>query len=137
MFKFLSGFRGIAAIAVVYTHCMDLVQPSHATAITIFDPYNDAWHHIGEQAVIAFFVLSSFLLTWRFLDGWHRVKQQRIQNPTLSYRWEAYEFVKYLIRRFFRIYPSYFILVVLISQSSWLQEVYEWDPASVSNLISY
>ncbi|KAJ3333796.1 hypothetical protein HDU91_002848, partial [Kappamyces sp. JEL0680] len=105
---------------------MNSVQPLDATKITPWDPWNDAWHHIGEQAVQAFFVLSAFLLSWRFLQDWHRVKEARRKNPALSYIWECYEVVKYFIRRFFRIYPSYFVCVLLISYSPFLQDLYEW-----------
>ena len=127
-FKFLQGIRGAACIAVVYTHCCNILAPA-----------NNSFHHIGEQGVLCFYTLSAFLLSWRLLQDWdslqiwirnHHNKLSTNHHYKLSTasRWKLcwIELVKYLARRFFRVYPSYIVLVCCIASSSWLQSVYEW-----------
>jgi peptidoglycan/LPS O-acetylase OafA/YrhL len=104
----LSGLRGVAALAVVYLH-----QNSFDHGQRSMGGW-DTWHEFGHIAVIFFFVLSAFLLTYRGLYDVKResdVKYITVANrrvPILSLRW-----ISYFIRRLFRIYPCYMLTVIL------------------------
>jgi peptidoglycan/LPS O-acetylase OafA/YrhL len=122
MYPYLNGLRGVAALAVCYTHA------NHKMNLR-----NDAWHHIGEQAVLLFFVLSSFLLSFRFLVEWKKLKEYKAdQNiPWYVISWEIREIVKYTIRRFFRIYPAYFTTCLFIASNDITRAGYEWGSDSL------
>lgn len=84
--KFLTGLRGYAAIAVFMVHASILlnVENTHLNSILNF----------GKFGVVVFFVLSAFTIYMSI---------SRSQN---------FEFKKYVIRRLFRIYPLYLIMIV-------------------------
>jgi peptidoglycan/LPS O-acetylase OafA/YrhL len=117
MFPFLNGLRGVAALAVCYTHANHL-----------FPLRNDAYHHIGEQAVLLFFVLSSFLLSYRFLIDWKRLQDWKEEKklPWYHWSWELREVAKYFLRRFFRIYPAYFTTCLFIASNNITKQGYKW-----------
>jgi peptidoglycan/LPS O-acetylase OafA/YrhL len=104
----LSGLRGVAALAVIYLH-----QNAHSHGQENMGGW-DTWHEFGHMAVIFFFVLSAFLLTYRGLHDIKRasdVKYVTIANtrvPVLSLRW-----ISYFVRRLFRIYPCYMVTVMM------------------------
>jgi peptidoglycan/LPS O-acetylase OafA/YrhL len=87
----LTGIRCIAAY-MVFLH--------HFNPVKIFHPDSFADHFINEfyTGVTVFFVLSGFLIAYRYMDSF-----------TFSLRW----FLKYMKNRFARIYPMYFLLTVL------------------------
>ncbi|CAG8780996.1 20717_t:CDS:2, partial [Dentiscutata erythropus] len=64
---FLDGFRGVAALCVVYAHTQIYNQ---RLAFRTFDIF-------GYYGVITFFVLSAFLLTFRTLLDWERYHEKR------------------------------------------------------------
>ncbi|MEI9939933.1 MAG: acyltransferase [Pseudomonadota bacterium] len=83
----LDGLRGIAALTVVLFHCgVDLHAPP------LFMP--------GFTGVHLFFVLSGYLISRPF---WARLSSEQ---PLPSWR-------KYAARRFVRIYPTYFVALVV------------------------
>lgn len=89
----LDGFRGLACFVVVLFH---------ASALTWLG-YNSVSHHIGHTGVMVFFVLSGFLMCYHYLPG--------------QANWRYW--LAFLVRRFFRIYPAYFLTTLavwLISQ---------------------
>ncbi|KAG1692338.1 hypothetical protein DVH05_025508 [Phytophthora capsici] len=88
---FLDGVRGIAAIMVVMQHANYL---------------NDI--NVGATAVDAFFVLSSFLLTMLFLK-----KCVNMVAQSASYGKWVFAMADYFLKRFFRVYP-FFALVALL-----------------------
>ncbi len=88
----LDGFRGLAVMAVFLSHT------SNAEIFIL--PFLD-FSGIGKSGVFLFFLLSSFLLTFPFLVK----KEQACSAPFL---------LNYLLRRIFRIYPLY-IVVLLVS----------------------
>ncbi|KAJ3277081.1 hypothetical protein HDV01_000133 [Terramyces sp. JEL0728] len=76
----------------------------------------DTMYEFGSIGVIFFFVLSAFLLTYR---GLYDIKREadvkyitipfyNYKLPVLSLRW-----ISYFIRRIFRIYPVYIVIVIL------------------------
>ena len=87
---YLDSVRGIAASMVVFYHYIGYVYP------------NASWVHLssilfnGSDAVSFFFVLSGFVLSYRYFHV----------DPSLDIR-------EYLIKRFFRLFPGYVLMVFL------------------------
>ena len=89
-FPALTGFRAIAAWVIFIYHFFPFKNPNHSYPKWISDII---WEfHIG---VDMFFVLSGFLITYRYFD----------ENPI--------HFKKYMVNRFARIYPMYFIITAI------------------------
>ncbi|KAJ3261814.1 hypothetical protein HK103_004765 [Boothiomyces macroporosus] len=110
MIPCLSGMRGVAALSVVYLHLNGFGHGQQ------FAGGWDTMYEFGSMSVIFFFVLSAFLLTYR---GLYDIKRESdllyvtlpIYNkrvPMLSMRW-----ISYFIRRVFRIYPVFIIVVAM------------------------
>ena len=104
----LDGLRGLAALAVLVSHCM-LLFPAVATAFdahgrdvhgvvwwVTFTPFHALW--AGSEAVAVFFVLSGFVLT-RAAAG-------------TSFAWRAY-YPSRLVRLYFPVAGA--LLVALVS----------------------
>ena len=89
-FPALTGFRVIAAWIIFVYHFFPFKNSNHSYPKWIADII---WEfHIG---VDMFFVLSGFLITYRYFD----------RNPI--------HFKKYMVNRFARIYPMYFIITAI------------------------
>jgi peptidoglycan/LPS O-acetylase OafA/YrhL len=90
-FESLDSLRGIAAITVVLSHLnldyFNLAQLAPWIHRSVFHVFYD-----GEAAVVFFFVLSGFVLSYKYVNSAKEVFDK------LSYR-------NYLLARFFRIYP--------------------------------
>ena len=92
----LDGFRGLLAISVVIQH-----------TIGIFNMTGDyKWFNLlgTYVGVPSFFVLSSFLLTYKLFD--------QMNKSNGGYKDLLLIVIKYLIRRFFRIYVPYIIFCI-------------------------
>lgn len=98
IYNCLDGVRGMAFLAVVLSHL--------SGGSFIF------FQGVGKQGVWLFFVLSSFLLTLYF-----------VSNPAKSK--VPMEWVNFFVRRFFRIYPLFFIVVMYTYyiQKVWTKEI--------------
>ncbi|CEG48260.1 acyltransferase family [Plasmopara halstedii] len=83
---FLDGLRGLAALLVVAQHSHEYIQGIN----------------IGATAVDTFFVLSSFLLTWLFIN-----KSVRLLNEGAGLLKWGYMLIDYFSKRFFRVYPLF------------------------------
>jgi len=92
----LDGLRGLAVLLVILSHT------SNREAY-FFPGANFAG--VGKSGVFLFFILSSFLLTYPFLE---KGEEARSKNFLLNYA----------IRRFFRVYPLYFLYLLLALVSS-------------------
>ena len=101
-FDFLNGLRGLAAILVVYRHA------------NVFD---ESIGDMGANAVDIFFILSAFLLTSRL---YFKVIDLYSKASTSAKTW-IHLIVDYYIRRIMRIYPLFFVHVILVSlmPSNW------------------
>lgn len=88
----LDGLRAIAVLLVVVSHLSN--AGLHLFPVLSFSG-------VGKVGVWLFFVLSSFLLTLQFLDK----KEESLLSAKL--------WLNYLIRRFFRIYPLFIIVMVV------------------------
>lgn len=84
--KFLTGLRGYAALAVFMVHSSLVLNGTNPTISNILN--------FGKYGVVVFFVLSAFTI-----------------YMSIS-RSQDFAFKKYTIRRFFRIYPLYLIMIV-------------------------
>ncbi|KAL4164216.1 hypothetical protein KRP22_004836 [Phytophthora ramorum] len=91
---FLDGVRGLAAILVVTQHSKEYMQSLN----------------LGAVAVDAFFVLSSFLLTWLFMK-----KCMKLLTQGASFRTWVFALIDYFQKRFFRVYPLFAVTVIAIS----------------------
>lgn len=85
--KALDGLRGLASIFVFLTHMRNI------TSLPIYAPYK--FFDAGHEAVILFFVLSGYVLTYSN------------ENFKISYK-------RYVCRRIFRIYPAYYLSIALV-----------------------
>ncbi|KAG7376937.1 hypothetical protein PHYPSEUDO_012399 [Phytophthora pseudosyringae] len=91
---FLNGARGLAAMLVVVQHSNEFMPDLH----------------LGSVGVDVFFVLSSFLLTWIFMK-----KSMKLLSQGASRRTWAFTLADYFQKRFFRVYPLFFVTVILLS----------------------
>ncbi|EEY53344.1 acyltransferase family [Phytophthora infestans T30-4] len=66
--------------------------------------------HPGSIGVDVFFVLSSFLLTWIFTK-----KSMKLFYRGASRRTWAFSLADYFQKRFFRVYPLFFVTVIVLS----------------------
>lgn len=87
-FNSLTGIRAIAAYMVYLHHSNSLIRNTFGVPIASFTKEL----HIG---VTLFFVLSGFLIAYRYMD------------------YEKINFRNYMVNRFSRIYPMYFIFTTL------------------------
>lgn len=120
----LTGMRGASALIVIFAHCIELGR----------DTFNisQSFQPAGTLSVDFFFVLSAFLLTYRaFCELMPLPKgqpQQEAQYLPLATEPDSEEQVMpnsnlkmptrhsildYAIRRLFRVYPAYFVTLLL------------------------
>lgn len=90
-FNFLDGYRGSLALVVIISHSC---QSPESMILANFSQ---------KYAISGFFLLSSFLLTYRLLNDFYKKKSYKI-----------FAILQYLIRRFFRIYIIYVLFVLLV-----------------------
>lgn len=113
----LDGLRGLAVLQVFLSH----TSHNHFFLFPSLD-----FAGIGKSGVYLFFILSAFLLTVPFIE-----KGKNCLNKTF--------FVNYFSRRFFRIYPLFFVYLGL----SLLISIFLWriiganEPIGLPLLISF
>jgi len=90
----LDGLRAVAVIAVMVSH---FLPGAH--------PLNTAFH-FGRVGVIAFFVLSGFLITGILVEYRDRGIAERRAGAYLS---------TFYIRRALRIFPAYYLLIAVVA----------------------
>jgi peptidoglycan/LPS O-acetylase OafA/YrhL len=95
-FRGLNGLRFFAAIAVVITH-IELIKSQFGFSTIWKD--NMLVFELGSLGVIFFFVLSGFLITYLLL-------QEKAVKQTIAVK-------KFYIRRILRIWPIYYLVVLL------------------------
>jgi peptidoglycan/LPS O-acetylase OafA/YrhL len=95
---FLDTARGFAALSVITWHCFTAIIVHLQTSSLNTSPFHFFWY--GEADVIFFFIHSGFILSY--------------SNFTFEKGLSTIPYIKYLIKRVFRIYPL-FIFVLLIS----------------------
>ena len=112
---FLNGFRGLCAFLVIAQH-------SHGTLGT--DEVNTLMHHIlnaghltTSMALPGFFLLSSFLLTYRLMA---ELLAANSSANSSKYANIGKILSKYFIRRFFRIYLVFVVFCTIIKVFPWI-----------------
>lgn len=86
----LDAVRGLAALAVVFTHIIGAIHLGHT-----FDEFTPLYIvRAGHEAVILFFVLSGYVLVYQYKD-----------DKKLNY-------VEFILKRIFRIYIPYLIAII-------------------------
>jgi peptidoglycan/LPS O-acetylase OafA/YrhL len=93
-YQSLQVFRGLAALAVVGFHAVNMYRAK--TGLWVLPVFNPGW-----SGVDFFFVLSGFIITSVHYDDFGKPDRLR------EYAW----------RRFIRVYPLYFLLTCLIGAS--------------------
>lgn len=88
-FPALTGIRAIAAIMVFFTH----------VPICFSIPFLMQMQKTGYTGVTVFFVLSGFLITFKYLPG---------------FKWSKDWWRSYIVKRFARIYPVYFLVLTAV-----------------------
>jgi peptidoglycan/LPS O-acetylase OafA/YrhL len=92
---YVDGLRALAALGVLWTHGIGCAERMCAGA-------HPAWRDIGDRGVELFFVISGFCLAYPFLARKH------------SGRPVDLDYVRFLIRRFARIAPPYYICLGIL-----------------------
>src|SRR5260370_9382622 len=114
----LASLGGLAALAVSFGHVVMLVRVGVAgTALTLlaFTPLHGLWD--GHRAVLFFFVLSGFVLAVPFFCG------------TVSP-------IAFVVKRAVRIYPAYWIAVVVSIGAFWLFGIPHLNLSELANFAS-
>ncbi len=101
----LEGLRGIAAVSVLVYHAAGRLQPLGAP----FEWFMAWVEPLGGLAVVAFFILSGFVIGYIHDEPWNRTNV-----------------LKYLLRRFIRLYPIYLIALLLSFQVA-RQSIISWQ----------
>lgn len=95
----LNELRAIAAFAVILHH-IELFKSQNKISSLLNSKYTSYLvEHLGKNGVHLFFVLSGFLITYLLLS--EKQKSNRIN------------LVKFYLRRIFRIWPLYYIIVII------------------------
>jgi peptidoglycan/LPS O-acetylase OafA/YrhL len=95
---YLDSARGFAAVSVITWHCFTAVIFSLQSSQINSTPFHLFWY--GEADVIFFFIHSGFILSY--------------SNSFFEDAFSIPSYIKYLIRRIFRIYPL-FLCILLVS----------------------
>lgn len=88
-FPALTGIRAVAAFMVFFTHI----------PICFSTPFLMQIEKTGYTGVTVFFVLSGFLITYKYLPG---------------FKWRRGWWRSYIVKRFARIYPVYFLVLTAV-----------------------
>jgi peptidoglycan/LPS O-acetylase OafA/YrhL len=102
-FPALTGIRALAAYLVFLQH--------HRPSLPIPESLNDGLIQTGHTGVTMFFVLSGFLISFRYSD--------KFKNQGLP-------FGQYMGYRFARIYPLYLLLTIVILIWSRNGDIWQW-----------
>jgi peptidoglycan/LPS O-acetylase OafA/YrhL len=109
-FDFLDGFRGLCAFTVIVGHSNGLSRNINYNN-TLFQHMNAGGALVQSIAMPGFFLLSSFLLTFRLMND-------LLQVDALAKNYNVLKIIsKYFIRRFFRIYLPFVFYCTCIKYS--------------------
>jgi peptidoglycan/LPS O-acetylase OafA/YrhL len=92
---YVDGLRALAALSVLWTHGIGCANRACAGA-------HPAWRDLGDRGVELFFVISGFCLAYPF------VARSRAGRPV------DLDYVRFLIRRFARIAPPFYVCLALL-----------------------
>ena len=115
-FKFLDSIRGMCALIVMIVHAQGLLKSIQTNGLLKrFDSFFDSMlkfvsNYSHAFAVNGFFLLSSFLLTYRLIDDFSKTNN--------SIRMMFKVIVKFFIRRLFRVYLPYLVFCSAVAINS-------------------
>ncbi len=98
-FKGLNEIRAIAALAVMFHHIEAYKFYAHKPSLYGIAPLQHFISQLGKNGVYVFFVLSGFLITYLLLT------EKKLHH--------AIDLKKFYIRRMLRIWPLYYMIVLL------------------------
>lgn len=98
-FNGLNELRAFAALLVIFHHIELFKNRDHITSLFDLSYFSYFIEKVGKNGVYLFFVLSGFLITFLLL------KEKEKLNTIL--------FRKFYLRRVFRIWPLYYLIVVI------------------------
>jgi peptidoglycan/LPS O-acetylase OafA/YrhL len=108
-FDFLDGFRGLCAFSIVVAHTIGGPSEKDIYKNTLMRQMHINGGFVQSIAIPGFFLLSSFLLTYRLMS--------ELLVDTIN-KYDSYKIIaKYFIRRFFRIYIPFVIYCISIKYS--------------------
>lgn len=112
----IDGVRGFLAFFVFLHH-------SYIWSIFIKtdewkEPTSNLYNHFGQTSVVLFFMITSFL----FITKWISAK-----NKTINWK-------KYIISRFFRIFPAYFFSIIVVFLIVAILSDFQLNDSILSNL---
>jgi peptidoglycan/LPS O-acetylase OafA/YrhL len=99
----VDGMRGLAALLVVWMHTSEIfsaLRTEQGKAVTLFHDLAQ-WGHFGLLGVSVFFAVSGYLIP-------SSIHGQRL--PALK---------KFLVRRFFRLYPAFWLSIPMGLMTTW------------------
>jgi peptidoglycan/LPS O-acetylase OafA/YrhL len=111
---FLSGLRGILALNVVLAHHFYAIKAGDSELISVIRSL------AGPFAVIGFFVLSSFLLTYRLLIDF---KKSAKFEQTIGI------IIQYFTRRILRIYVPFFVFCACVELGPGFLQAWDTYPS--------
>jgi peptidoglycan/LPS O-acetylase OafA/YrhL len=116
---FLDGLRGIAALWVIVSHSLDL-SCAHIRFL-----------NRGDIAVNLFMIMSGFLMAYHYYFRQHKEPWE-----------EPKTWLKFYIRRFFRIAPLYYFLLAVFfllgpAMAGWREGIAQYYPDTSKDLIRY
>ncbi|OIR03145.1 glucans biosynthesis protein [mine drainage metagenome] len=107
----LDGLRGLAAFSVFLGHSIGMMKGTEAIDALYASPFHILWD--GAGAVDLFFVLSGFVLALPYF--------YKVENP---------KYLQFCIRRAFRLYPAFWLALVL----SLALRVWGYNPSGLEAL---
>src|SRR3954463_15175281 len=93
---FIDTLRGVAVLAVLFQHALEVIVQNHPTG-EYYWVFHDAigyYMNFGRFGVVLFFFVSGFVIPFSFPDGATPVRDSAMT-------------------RFFRLYPAYWISMVI------------------------
>ena len=115
----LNGLRAIAALFVMFRHVFGIAEYSGDTTIV---ELNIFINHIGKEMVNLFFVISGFIITYILVNEVEESKTISIRN--------------FYFKRFLRIWPLYFFLLVVVLVVLKISDVYlDFQPLTTSGVV--
>jgi peptidoglycan/LPS O-acetylase OafA/YrhL len=112
---FISGLRGYSALAVFFIH-------TGGMGLRELSSWTNQLVDMGRYGVISFFVLSAVTLSMSIANG------------------QSFSFKKYMIRRFARIFPMYFVAIVVfwsLGGAKTYLDLYKIEPRSFLDLFMH
>ncbi len=114
-FSAVDGIRGLAIIYTLIFHAMVAISTGYeGTALEFVRemPWYLQWIIVGDRGVDAFFVISGFLIGQMLF-------KEHVKNNAINVK-------RFLLRRFLRLAPVYYLLLLLCAFTAFQHKEYLW-----------